>query len=742
MVWSAEKYSDSPYGDSYEITSQNGKTCVIKGRSFTSSGKLYCKMKYGDTDYIAYYKVNAISMGNLTIEANPSGGTVNAGTKVYLTCNESGASIFYTTDGTNPIYNSNTFQPTNGLLYNSSGITINQTTTIKAFAAKRGYESSSYGTWTFTVIQLVTSITLNKTTLSLQTGQSETLTATVKPDNATDKTVSWTSSNTSVATVTSSGKVTAISKGSATITCTANDGSGVKATCLVTVTDPIIKVTSITLNKTSLSLETGQNETLTATVKPDNATDKTVTWSSTPTGIVTVDNGKVTAISKGSATITCTAKDGSGVNATCEVTVKDPEPDGYTDISQYSNIVYLEPASTSPESTITLPVRMKNAQTNISGFQFDLVLPPGVSVAKDEDNFYLIELSTDRTTTRKHTVSAQLQADGTIRVVCYSNNNSTFSGTDGNVLSMTLQVAADAPTGDQSIKLRDVVMTTPSLDSHNVPWVVSKLTIEDYIPGDVNGDKLVNVVDVAGVVNLILNNGDTSKLNRKAADVNSDGNINVVDVAGVVNIILGGGANGTRTQTRAGVDASLLFFLTPSSIPQGETSTMHIKLQSNEDKFTGCQFDLYLPEGLSVEEEDGFPLVEIGSGTTTRRHVVSTSAQPDGALRVVCYSNNNYVFNDTEIGSEILTATIRVAGDAPLGKCTIALRNITLSRPDATGVSIDDWDATYCAVVPSGIDDITADQGSDSKVFSLSGQRLTAPCKGVNIVGGRKVVVK
>ena len=142
---------------------------------------------------------------------------------------------------------------------------------------------------------------------------------------------------------------------------------------------------------------------------------------------------------------------------------------------------------------------MKNAQTNISGFQFDLVLPPGVSVAKDEDNFYLIELSTDRTTTRKHTVSAQLQADGTIRVVCYSNNNSTFSGTDGNVLSMTLQVAADAPTGDQSIKLRDVVMTTPSLDSHNVPWVVSKLTIEDYIPGDVNGDKLVNVVDVAGV---------------------------------------------------------------------------------------------------------------------------------------------------------------------------------------------------------------------------------------------------
>ena len=348
MVWSAEKYSDSPYGDSYEITSQNGKTCVIKGRSFPSNGKLYCKMKYGDTDYMAYYNVNAISMGNLTIAANPSGGTVNAGTKVYLTCNESGASIFYTTDGTDPIYNSSTFQPTNGSLYNSSGITINQTTTIKAFAAKKGYKSSSNGTWTFTVNQLVTSITLNKTSLSLQTEQNETLTATVKPDNATDKTVTWSSSNTSIATV-SNGKVTAISAGSATITCKANDGSGVQATCSVTVTDPVIKVTSITLNKSSLSLQTGQNETLTAAVKPDNATDKTVTWSSSNNSVATVtSSGKVNAVSSGSVTITCKANDGSGVKATCTVTVNNPQVkgdvngDGYvngTDLVALTNII-------------------------------------------------------------------------------------------------------------------------------------------------------------------------------------------------------------------------------------------------------------------------------------------------------------------------------------------------------------------------------------------------------------------
>ena len=169
---------------------------------------------------------------------------------------------------------------------------------------------------------------------------------------------------------------------------------------------------------------------------------------------------------------------------------------------------------------------------------------------------------------------------------------------------------------------------------------------------------------------------------------------------------------------------------------------MPFLLYSDEDSFTGCQFDLYLPEGLSVAEEDGFPLVEIGSGTTTRRHTVSASYQPDGALRVICYSNNNYVFNDTDFGSEILTAVINAAPDAPLGDCTFSLRNITLSRPDATGVSLNDYDGIYHIVSPSGINEIEADVESGVSVFSLSGQRLAGPRKGVNIVGGRKVVVK
>lgn len=158
----------------------------------------------------------------------------------------------------------------------------------------------------------VTSVTLNKSTLDLTKGSSETLVATVTPDNATDRAVSWSSSNTSVATVDRNGKVTAVGGGNATIT--ARAGSK-EATCEVAVTVP---VTSVILDRTSVTLAEGQTTTLVATVNPSDATDKTVTWSSSDAAVATVDNGQVTALSNGTATITVTA---GGKTATCTVSV-------------------------------------------------------------------------------------------------------------------------------------------------------------------------------------------------------------------------------------------------------------------------------------------------------------------------------------------------------------------------------------------------------------------------------------
>ena len=169
----------------------------------------------------------------------------------------------------------------------------------------------------------VTGVKLNTETLELFTGNTATLTATVEPENATNKNVTWSTSNASVATV-ENGVVTAVGQSSATITVTTEDG-GKTATCVVTVTAATVPVTGVTLSQTQASLycnRTPNTLALTAKVAPDNATNKAVTWTSSDSAVATVDqNGVVTALARGTAVITATAADGSGANATCTVTV-------------------------------------------------------------------------------------------------------------------------------------------------------------------------------------------------------------------------------------------------------------------------------------------------------------------------------------------------------------------------------------------------------------------------------------
>ena len=166
----------------------------------------------------------------------------------------------------------------------------------------------------------VTGVSLNKTTLSLVEGGSETLTAAVAPSNATNKAVSWKSSDASIASVDNNGKVSAVKAGSATITVTTSDG-GKTATCSVTVTSKTINVTGVTIDKTELELVEGESAQLTATVSPENASDKSVKWTSSDEKVATVDNaGKVTAVAPGSAKITVTTTDGNK-EASCTITV-------------------------------------------------------------------------------------------------------------------------------------------------------------------------------------------------------------------------------------------------------------------------------------------------------------------------------------------------------------------------------------------------------------------------------------
>lgn len=168
----------------------------------------------------------------------------------------------------------------------------------------------------------VENVSLSKTELTLTEGEIATLTAVVSPSNATNKNVSWHSSDESVATV-SNGRVTALKAGSSVITVTAEDG-GKTAICQVSVKPKIVNVQSVSLNKSSITLTEGESTTLTAVVSPSNATNKNVRWSSSDASVASVVNGKVTALKAGSSTIKVTTEDG-GLTASCQVVVKSKE---------------------------------------------------------------------------------------------------------------------------------------------------------------------------------------------------------------------------------------------------------------------------------------------------------------------------------------------------------------------------------------------------------------------------------
>lgn len=167
----------------------------------------------------------------------------------------------------------------------------------------------------------VTGLTLEKTKISLVKGMSVLILTKIKPTNATNKNITWATSNPAVATVDTGGKVTAISSGSATITATTADGN--KASDIkVVVTNEKVEVVSITLDQTEYTTTTETDKIiLTATITPDNSTDQTIVWNTSNTKVATISNGVISIKGEGSATITATSSNGK--MATFKLTVKD-----------------------------------------------------------------------------------------------------------------------------------------------------------------------------------------------------------------------------------------------------------------------------------------------------------------------------------------------------------------------------------------------------------------------------------
>ena len=237
----------------------------------------------------------------------------------------------------------------------------------------------------------VTLISISETEANIEAGKTLELTVTIAPDDARNKTVTWSSSDETVATVSQGGTVTAIKTGEATITATTNDGTELTASCTITVTPKL--ATSIKLDKKQLDMEAGATETLKATVLPEDAGDRTVTWSSSDETVATVcQDGTVTAVKAGEATITATTNDGTELTASCIVKVNETSgignvyADGVTVTGDKGCITISGTAD-----NIMTTVYTANGTTVYTGTDTTIgVGAPGLYIVKTDGNTYKV----------------------------------------------------------------------------------------------------------------------------------------------------------------------------------------------------------------------------------------------------------------------------------------------------------------------------------------------------------------
>ena len=358
-------------------------------------------------------------------------------------------------------------------------------------------------------------------------------------------TLTWTSSNTAVATI-ANGNLNIVAAGSATITATQAGNDSYL---------PFSREFTLTVNKATLTVtaddktkqEGEQNPTLTVSysgfVNGDNASVLTTqpTVSTTATTDSPAGTYPITVSGAAAANYNFTY-----VSGTLTVTERPVPTDPDTDISQLENTIYINRIEARAGETVTLSVKMKNSVV-AEGFGFDLVLPEGISVALDEYGDPMAELSTERTNSSiTNHFDADFKLDGSLNIQAYSTKGRTISGNDGEVAKITIKISESMTAGEYPIILANIAITDENSATVTVDRVKSTLEVPAYIIGDANNDGKVNVGDLTAISHYILERPDASFL-FQAADANQDGNVNVGDLTAVSHIILWGSI--TRPQT-------------------------------------------------------------------------------------------------------------------------------------------------------------------------------------------------
>lgn len=694
------------------------------------NGNIYARKTYGSSPVGLSFDSNSASNfdGTLVIEDNGAIvtgssiaiGKIKISTDEKVEINANVSSIEVTTKTTKlSVLNGKTV---NTLTINSSAknsdITLNGT--VKTLNASGDTKLSGSGTvekiggnGTVTnggnITVKVETVTLNKTALALKVGNTEKLIATVKPDKATNKTVTWTSDNKDIAEVGSDGTITAKKSGTAKITATAD---GKTATCTVTISTEQIPATAIELNKATLDLTVGGNETLTATVTPSNSTD-TVEWSSDKLNIATVDeNGKVTAVAVGEATITAKA---GNFEAKCTVTVKEKEPE----TKPVTNITIEGAKSVNAGSEITLTANVNNDATNktvtwdssdktvatidsngkVSGLKkgttnITATATDGSNVKSDN---YEITVTVDVSAIETQITVAENAKEG---VVVDTDESNVASGTSWvtqavkDALDSAIQTATDAKT---SVKTKD--------EATNAEEAL-KEAIQTFNNAKGVGTKVIVESLTVAPTELTMNVGDTAE--KITATVNPS-TVNVVWKSSNDNIAKVDG-NGNVTAVAAGT-------ATITATAGDKTATCTVTVEAATIAVTGVTLSSTNLE-LTVGGATGSLTATVIPSNATDKSITWTSSNE----QVATVSNGTV----TAVAAGSAKITVTTADGSKTAECTVTVKPSIAITATPVGSDI-----SLSAVVTGGTATsytwtIAAKEGSPTPLPTISGTNGTA----------------
>ena len=556
-----------------------------------------------------------------------------------------------------------------------------------------------------TVVVLASSISLNMSSLTLDIDESSQLIATVFPNNTTNKTITWKSGNTSIATVNSDGVVTAKSLGSVIITASTTDGSNLSTTCIVTVNER--KASSISLNKTNLSLNVSQTAQLIATIYPNDAANKTVIWNSSNDAVATVsNNGLVTGVSAGTAAITATTTDGTNLSASCAVTVT-IIPATSVSLNKTSITLDVDDTYTLVASVLPSNASYKTVSWASSNPEIATVSSDGIVTPVAPGNAVITATTIDGTNL---SASCQVTIVKRIKGIALNESNLTLTLPETAQLIATI-TPSDATTPTLTwTSSKSSVATVDSngfITSVGVGTTTIKATTTDGSNLSASCQVTVNKQYVTSITlnenSLVMHIGESSQLianvlpeNATNPTINwSSGNTSVarVDNNGLVTAIAGGttyikasATDGSYVIANCSIEVLPDYYLTLDTLShiRGEAAQvvdLPVSLV-NKNPISGIQFDVTLPNGVDFNLVDSIPDVWLDDARKTRTHSVSVSQISNGKYRVLVSSSSSKDLKGND--GVLLHMKMLLAQLHSVGNFSIGISNIIASESDET----------------------------------------------------------